>query len=146
MVIEISDSEGGFVFHAPDVTPTGQPVQILRDERDGVHRAHALSPDESELYFEVVSYPHHIDHREAAAQQKRFLAEHSSDGAYTTAQATTVKSLPATEFGFQGTLGGRWKVRRFIFVDTTARTYRIIYDPTSGLNLQVLDSLVIATP
>lgn len=141
---ELSDSERRFVFHAPEPTPTGQPVQILRDEGDGTHRVHVLSPDESELYFEVVAYSQRIAHPEAVAQQQRFLAEHSPDGAYAPAQARTVKSLPATEFGFQGTLNGRWKVRRFLFVDTAARTYRIIYDPISDLNAQVLDSLMIA--
>jgi len=119
-------------------------MQVLRDERDGVHRVHVLSPDESELYFEVVAYPHPVAHPEAVAQQQRFLTEHSPDGAYTPAETTMVQSLPATTFGFQGTLGSRWKVRRFLFVDTPVRTCRIVYDLTSDLNVQVLDSLVIS--
>jgi hypothetical protein len=143
-LIEISDSERRFVFHAPATTAKGQPIQVLRDERDGVHRVHALSPDESELYFEVVAYLQHVVHGEAVAQQQRFLAEHSPDGAVTPAEATTVKSLPATTFSFRGTLGSRWKVRRFLFVDTPVRTCRIVYDLTSDLNVQVLDSLVIS--
>jgi hypothetical protein len=144
--VEITDSEFRFSFRVPEVTPKGQPVQILRDERDGVHRVHALSPDESELYLEVVSSPGLMNHEDVVGQQQRFLAEHSPDGSFTHASGTIVKSHPATEFSFQGTLGGRWKVCRFVFIDSDVRTFRIIYDPTSNLNAEVLDSLAITTP
>jgi hypothetical protein len=54
-----------------------------------------------------------------------------------------VRSFRATEFGFEGTLGSQWKVRRFIFPDSALRSYRIIYDPRSTVNQQILESFVI---
>jgi hypothetical protein len=54
-----------------------------------------------------------------------------------------VGNFRATEFSFEGTLGGQWKSRRFIFLDSALRTYRIIYDPRSTLNEQILASLVL---
>jgi hypothetical protein len=35
-------------------------------------------------------------------------------------------------------------VRRFLFIDGRQRTYRLVFDPTSPLNLTVLQSLQLA--
>jgi hypothetical protein len=139
----ITDSEHNYSVQIPNTTPKGQPVEILMDQHEGTHRVHAQSPDSSDLYFEIVSAPRLINHEEAVAQQKAFLSSQSSDAAITAAKHSLVGNFDATEFGFEGTLGGRWKVRHFIFLDSAVRTYRIIYDPRSQVNEQILDSLVI---
>jgi hypothetical protein len=95
------------------------------------------------LYFEIVSAPGLINHEQAVAEQKAFLSSQSSDAAITATKQSVVHSFGTTEFGFEGTLGGQWKVRRFIFLDSVLRTYRIIYDPRSTVNEHILDSLVI---
>ena len=140
----IADEEHNYSVQIPKVTPTGQSVEILEDQRDGVHRVHAHSPDLSELYFEIVSYPAQIDHDEAVAEQKGFLSRQSPDAAITATRRCAVGTSDATEFRFEGTLQGRWKVRRFVFMSTPNRTYRVIYDPTSAVNERVLESLVVA--
>jgi len=84
-----------------------------------------------------------MNHEQAVAEQKAFLTRQSSDAAITATKQSVVRSSRATEFGFEGTLGGRWKVRRFIFLESALRTYRIIYDPRSTVNEQILASLVI---
>jgi hypothetical protein len=137
------DSEHNYSLRIPTTTPSGQRVEILKDQREDAHRVHAQSPDASELYFEIVSAPGLINHEQAVAEQKAFLSSHSSDAAITATKQSVVRSFRATEFGFEGTLGGQWKVRRFIFLDSDLHTYRIIDDPRSPVNEQILDSLVI---
>lgn len=143
MVEIITDTEHDYSLRIPTTTPTGQPVDIVKDQREGAHRVHAQSPDASELYFEILSAPGLINHEEAVAQQKAFLSSQSSDAAITATKQSEVHSFGTTEFDFEGTLGGRWKVRRFIFLDSALHTYRIVYDPRSEVNQQILDSLVI---
>ena len=143
MVEVLTDVEHNYSLRIPTITPTGQGVAILKDEREGVHRVHAQSPDASELYFEIVSARGLLDHEQIIAEQKAFLTHQSSDAIITATKQSVVVSVRATEFGFEGTLGGQWKSRRFIFLDSALRTYRIIYDPRSTVNEQILDSLVL---
>jgi hypothetical protein len=139
----ITDWEHNYSLRIPTTTPSGQPVEILKDEREDAHRVHAQSPDASELYFEIVSAPGLLNHEQVVTEQKAFLTRQSSDAAITTTKQSVVRGFRATEFGFEGTLGGQWKIRRFIFLDSAVRTYRIIYDPRSIVNQQILDSFVI---
>jgi hypothetical protein len=132
-----------YSIRIPEVAPSGQPVEILKFEREGIRRVHARSPDESEVYFEVTSYPMRVDHDEAAAEQRSFLAMRCADATMTSTSKTLLRSAPATEFRFEGTLQGRYKVRRFAFVDSRTRTYRIVYDPRSDVNERILESLEI---
>jgi hypothetical protein len=134
--------EHGFAIRIPSRTPSGQSVTIDRAERDGVGRVHAHSPDGSELYFEVVAYPGHIDRREAAIEQRRYLSEQDPAGRLSRVRAIKLGSLVGSGFAFTGILGGQPRVRRFLFVDAADRTYRIVYDPTSTLNRTVFRTLV----
>ena len=143
MVEVLTDWEHNFSLRIPTTTPSGQGVEILKDQREGAHRVHAQSPDAAELYFEIVSAPGLMNHEQAVAEQKAYLTYQSSDAAITATKQSVVRSFRATEFGFEGTLGGQWKIRRFIFLDSALRTYRIIYDPRSTVNEQILDSLVL---
>lgn len=142
MVEMLADAEHNYSLRIPTTTPTGQAVAILKDEREGAHRVHAQSPDASELYFEIVSARGLLDHEQSVAEQKAFLMQQSSNAIITATKQSVVGSFRATEFGFEGTLGGQWKRRRFIFLDSALRTYRIIYDPRSTVNEQILASLV----
>jgi hypothetical protein len=141
----ITDVEHNYSVRVPHTTPTGQPVEILKSQHEGMHGMHAQSPDDSEVYFEIVSYPGLLNHEEAVEGQKASLASRAPDAALMATKQSTGGASDATEFRFEGTLGGRWKVRRFLFLDSALRTYRVIYDPRSAVNEQILDSLVIET-
>jgi hypothetical protein len=141
----IVDVEHNYSLRVPNTTPTGQPVEILKREHEGMHAVHALSPDESEVYFEIVSFSVLISHEEAVAGQRASLASRSPAAAITAMQRSVVRTWRASEFRFEGALGGRWKVRRFLFLDSAMRTFRIIYDPRSTMNEQILESLVLKT-
>jgi hypothetical protein len=139
----VADREHGFSIRIPSRTPSDQSVTIDRAERDGVGRLHAHSPDGSELYVEVVAYPGLIDHREAAASQRSYLSEQNSSARLSRVRAFKIGSLVGSGFAFAGTLDGQPRVRRFVFIDSADRTYRIVCDPTSILNRTVLRTLAI---
>jgi hypothetical protein len=139
----VADPEHGFSIRIPLRTPSDQSVTIDRAEREGVGRLHAHTQDGSDLYFEVVAYPGLIDHREAAIEQRRYLSEQDPTWRLTRVRAIKIGRLVGSGFAFTGTLGGQPRVRRFVFVDSADRTYRIVYDPTSSLNRTVLRTLIL---
>src|SRR5262245_35292991 len=124
----------------PEVTPNGQVVTIQYDRRDGPTLMHAETPDQSELYFEITCW-NQRDHAAAIEAQHAFLARHAKDHRIAATLPTTVNSLAATTFDFEGWLQERWKVRRFIYVDARGSTHRIVFDPTSRLNHDVFATL-----
>jgi hypothetical protein len=131
----------GYEVHIPSTTPGGQIVTICCGERDGTHIMHAESPDQSELYLEVTAYPDVRDHDRIAEGQQRFLIDHSADGKMSQVSVKRIDGHSGTWFDFRGTLQGRWKERRFLFINGPCRTYRIVHDPTSALNRRILAGL-----
>ncbi len=139
----IVDDQHGYSVSIPEQTPQGQTGTIESGDHERAHIMHAESPEQSELYFEVATYSEVIDHHELASGQQAFLREATSNGRLSAIQPGIVGNYAGTTFDFQGLLQGRWKVRRFLFADGPHHTYRIVYDPTSPLNEQVLDTLQI---
>ncbi|MDQ3397679.1 MAG: hypothetical protein M3511_07900 [Deinococcota bacterium] len=137
----IADDRHQYSVAMPQETPLGQPVTVQSSERGDVHLMHAESPDQSELYFEVTTYAEIVDHARLASEQRSFLGENAPDGELTAIAPAAIGRHSGTVFDFQGTLQGCWKVRRFLFVDGPHYSYRIVYDPTSALNHEILESL-----
>jgi hypothetical protein len=137
----ILENDLGYAVWIPESTPNDQKVTIERRENASVHIMHAESPDQSELYFEVAVYPSIVEHKLLAGQQQEFLRNNSSDGIMTEIVQGIVGNHSGTTFDFRGTLQGKWKERRFVFANSSKRTFRIVYDPTSSVNLEVLMSL-----
>lgn len=142
---DIIDTEHGYSVSIPPTTPDGQPVATQTGERGGLHLVHAESPDLSTLYFEVAAYPDLRNHAELAEGQRRFLTDQSADVELSETRELAIGCLAGTGFDVRGTLQGRWKERRFFFVDGPTRTYRIVHDPRSPLNERVFASLQIHT-
>ena len=142
-LIEHTDAEHNYSMRYPSVSPSGDNVEVLKDQKDGMHRIHVHSPDASAVYFEVVSFPTFVDHDKAAAGQQSFLSQNAENATISEMSEAVIHSYPAKEFRFEGTLQGRHKVRRFIFVDSPLRTYRLIYDPRSEVNERILDSITM---
>jgi hypothetical protein len=139
----VADPARGYSLDIPRATSAGLSVEIVRDERDGRHRLHLQSPDASEVYVEIVTYPSRIAHGPAVAEEQRFLRERSPTGRLTEPVAGVIGRLPATVFDFDGPLGDLARVRRFAFVDSPLRTYRIVFDPTSATNVEVIDTFAL---
>ena len=139
----VSAPDHGYEVWIPESTPNGQSVTVETRETAGVHIMHAESPDQSVLYFEVTAYPSMREHYQLAGEQQAFLREHSADGSLTDITQGTVGNFSGTTFDFRGTLQGKWKERRFLFIDSATRTFRVVHDPTSKLNSEILYSLAL---
>jgi hypothetical protein len=137
-----SDRDHHFSLRYPEEI-SGEPVTTRHTEENGLHRVHLQSLDQSELYFEVVSYDQTVDHQQGIQKQRNDLSERSPDGTFTAEVEQDVGSIMANGFDFEGFLEGRWKVRRFLYLDGPDRTYRIVFDPTSELNVEVLGTFAL---
>ena len=141
----LRDTANGYSVSLPDTTPSGRVVDIQTGMRRRAHIMHAESADQSELYFEVTSYPGVLDHAELAREQRAFLTDQAQHVRMTPLVRDRVGPLDGDTFEFAGHLQGRSKERRFVFVDGPVvrphRTYRVVFDPTSSLNWRVLDTL-----
>jgi len=137
------DAERRYAVAIPETTPRGAPVSVQRGKRGNAHVLHAESPDQSELYFEVTTYPARTEHAELVATQQQFLRGNAPDAELGAVGTTTLGARTATSFDFKGTLQDRLKERRFLFVDGAEHTYRVVYDYSSPLNETVLRSLEI---
>ncbi len=135
----IFDEHNGYAVVIPE-SAAGQTVNIRSGARNDIHVMHAETPDQSTIYFEVTAYPSVRAHDALVAAQRTFLADNATGETIGDVRVTILSDRPATTFDFEGFLQGRIKTRRFCFVDT-ARTYRVVYDPTSARNEAVLTTL-----
>lgn len=122
---------GGLAFRYPATTASGQPVSI-----DDV-RVHLQSVDGAELYLEV---SRHLGATAEAsyAQERAFVAERF--GAHVTAlTSTTFAGVAALEFSFA------WadKRRTIVLTERDGWLFRVVYDPTSLLDLAVLETVTL---
>ena len=90
------------------------------------------------MYFEVVYYPNLLA-QEEYQQHKQYLEKRFELGDFTITglNETRLGLHPAYEYAF------KWgqKERAVILVQKDHAMYRIIYDPYSPLNLQVLSTI-----
>lgn len=130
------DSRFALQFRFPPTTSQGYPVDKTESQHDEGVRVHFFSRDSQELYFEVTRYyalraqveyePHKVD-----------LEKRLDEIRITDLEQITWKSLPAYEYSFVWNQGAR----SVLFVQRNGSTYRILYDPRSLLNIQVLSTL-----
>jgi hypothetical protein len=131
----------GLTFRLPTRSPGGADIKVSRSARGGFHRVHARSPDGSTVYVEVLAYPELVPHDAAIAEQQDALRQRAPDARIAGPIADAFHGRPSTGFEFEGTLGTAQTRRRFVFVDTPARTIRIVYDPGSAMNEAILATL-----
>ena len=133
----VVEDGSGWQFQVPEVTEQAQTTEITRDTHKGKIKVHAHTADLFELYFEVVSYPEKLDHQALIEKQKPFIEQEFTNVSFSEVSAQTFKGLPTTEFTFES----EEKTRRFIYIEDASRSYRVIFNPLSNLNLDVLNSL-----
>jgi len=117
-------------FQVPDTTPNGHPVEM-----DEV-RLHFRSSGSNEVYFEVTRHLH-VSAQESYARETHFLRERFAEVTVTPLQASTVAEQPAFTFSFRWTEGQR----TVVLIEQAAALYRIIYDPRSPYNLEMLATI-----
>ena len=129
-------------FMCPEVTPQGQTVERenkrTRDHRGDIERVHLSSPDNHELYVEVIRFrdlsPQEEYERHRPHLEKRFGAD-----SVTPLNETTFGDLPAWAYGFRWS-GGE---RSVLSLEVERDTYRLLWNPRSHLNSQVVATLVV---
>ena len=130
-------------FSFPLITPGGQSVhreeEQAEDHRGDIHRVHLTSRDRRELYVEVVRFRNLAPHDEYRSH-KPHLEQRFGAGSVTDLTETRLRDRAAFEYAFSWPEGER----AALLVPVASDTYRVIYDPRSELNAQVLGTITIA--
>jgi hypothetical protein len=131
-----TDSRFALGFRYPQATPQGHIVEWAESQKDDVVRVHFTSKDSQELYFEVTKYfglPAQVEYQ----QHKESLEERPEEFVVSGLKEIHWMSQPAYEYSI------KWdnRARMVILLETDDATYRILYDPYSPLNIQILSTL-----
>jgi hypothetical protein len=120
-------------------TPAGHPVELRRlESAGGGPRVHLISPASDELYFEVGRYPDTTP-EEAYARFTADVAGRVPEAVFTELRADWLGGRPGFRFGVQ--LPDR---RRVVWLlPATDALYRIVYNPESAVNEQVLATVSV---
>ncbi len=134
-------------FSYPEVTPHGQPVerneQRVDDHRGEMERIHLSSPDRRELYFELARFGG-IAPQDEYANHKPYLEKRFGAGSVTALTATSLHDRPSWTYAFHWDEQKGPMERAALLLQVGEDTYRVIYDPRSELNDQVIATLTIA--
>ena len=131
-----SDPDFGIAFNYPDPTPDGFEIKKVIRKTAEMIRVHLSSPESSELYFELSKYLNGLDPRTG---RLHLIIEKkgSFDGFKATAlKEVVVAFMPAQSFTFSWHQGAR----QVLFFDVEPVTYRVIFDPRSNINHQILST------
>ena len=124
----------------PGVTPQGQTVERTEeradDHRGDLERVHVMSSDRHELYVELVRF-RDLAPEDEYLNHRPFLEQRFGPGAVTELTQTTVGGVPAWSYGIH------WKdgERSVLLLQIEDDTYRVIHDPRSPLNADVVATL-----
>jgi hypothetical protein len=130
------DSQFSLLFKYPEETPQGHFVDKAESLQGESIRIHLASRDSKELYFEVTKYqdlPAQMEYH----QYREKLEQRFSELIITELKEMIWKSHPTSEYSFE------WKqgARSVLLVRRDDATYRILYDPRSPLNTQILSTI-----
>lgn len=124
-------------FQYPAELPSGKPYVIEETETAVMVRRHLRTFESSELYFEVRRY---TEPREAREGYQLFVESLRQQF-----EVVEIEALSRCEIGGEAAVGFGFEwpeaQRETVFVERPDGLYRIIYDPTLPLNLQILQSV-----
>ena len=133
-----ADSRFELHLRYPTITPQGYAVEKTEYQREDAARVHWTSQDSDEVYFEVVKFlglsPQGEYQRHEADLVQRFKGLMLSP-----LQSTSLDGLPA----FTYTFAWPHRERTVVLVEMDGATYRILYNPRSSLNTQILETVVL---
>lgn len=123
-------------FKYPAVTPQGRPVEINEIRSDAAIRFHLISQESQEVYFEVARYTDLL-----AAEGYELFKE----GIEQLGDDFSVSALKEAEYAehpaFECLVKGPGMARVVIFIQKERILYRVIHNPQSSLNKQILATL-----
>jgi len=126
-------------FSYPALTPQGQVVERDEEPFRNYARVHLSSPDRHELYVEVVRFDD-LAPRDEYLQHRPYLEQRFGPGSITALTETTLQERPAWAYAFHWDDGER----SVLLLPVAGDTYRVIYNPRSELNAQIVATLSIA--
>jgi len=124
------------VLKYPSPTPQGNSVNINEQSTPSSFRAHFVSEGSDEIYFEVGRYSN--------LSVKQVIADFLKD---VTGRIENLKISEVEELTYADSparhLSIHWpgKERVILFIEKEDALYRIIHDPNSPINIQILDTL-----
>lgn len=125
-------------FRYPAVTVEGKAVELEEEETRDFVRVHLVSRDSQEVYFEVRRYRDLLP-QEEYQRHRAYLEERFELEGFTITALTDYRlgMSAAHQYSFQ------WDNRQrvAILVQQEHFTYRIIYDPVSPINVQILSTV-----
>lgn len=129
----------------PAVTPQGVGVERA-DERVADHpfagdfeRVHLTSPGSGEVYVEVARFGGRTPQDEHATHLP-YLEQRFGAGSVSELSETVVAGRQAWAYGF------RWDdgERSVLLLEVDGDTYRVIHDPRSNLNAEIVETLAVS--
>jgi hypothetical protein len=139
-------------FRYPAATPGGHAAERIdgpypatvpggageRSDAPRGDRVHLTSPGSQELYVEVVRFPD-LSPQAEYEHHRAYLEQRFGAGAITALREGSLGRLPAHAFGLRLPT----RERSVLLVRVGQETYRIIHDPRSPLNAQVVATMAI---
>ena len=129
-------------FSYPAVTPQGHAAEQVEeqavDHRGDIERVHISSREGGELYVEVVQFRDLVPQDEYL-RHTPYLARRFGADAVTELTETSLRGRPAWAYAFRWDEGER----SVLLLQVASDTYRVIYDPRSELNAEVLATLTV---
>jgi hypothetical protein len=130
-------------FSYPSPTPQGHEVerqeQHVRDHRGDMERVHLSSPTSGELYFELACF-RGIAPEDEYANHRPYLEKRFGEDGVSELTETTLLDRPAWAYSIRWDAGER----AVLLLPLAGDTYRIIRDPRSELNDDVLATLTVS--
>ena len=126
----------------PAVTPQGHAVQRteerIQDHRGDLELIHLTSRESGELYLELVRFRDLAPAAEYASH-RGYLEQRFGAESVTALTETSLQDRPAWAYAFRWDEGQR----SVLLLQLGSDTYRVISDPRSALNAQVVATLTI---
>jgi hypothetical protein len=125
-------------FSYPTVTPEGHEVDLAEEESEGASRVHLTSRDSQEIYVEITHFAGLTPDQEYA-HHRPYLEQRFGAGSVGEAGTSTLGGFPVWTYAFRWDQGER----SVILFNLGGDTYRIIYDPRSPLNEQIISTISV---
>ena len=133
-------AESAVAFSYPTVTPQGQTVEKVEeranDHRGDIERVHLSSPDRHELYFEVMRF-RDLAPQDEYASHRSYLEQRFGADAVTPLTETKFRNRPA--WAYEISWPDHERSVRMVQLDDD--TFRVIWNPRSALNAEILETL-----
>ena len=123
-------------FRYPEITPQGHIAEKAETQDEERIRIHFTSKESHELYFEITKY---VDlPAQAEYQDHKEYLENMPDE-YVVSDLKEIRRMSQPDYEYS--IKWREGARIVMLIETDDATYRVLYDPNSPLNVQVLSTI-----